>query len=91
MKGQRWTDNSVSLRISIYAPTLEKGKGAIDYVGGIMDTLGGSHGQSFTYLPIVYQDDAQVNVLTHRFHESAKAYYVIKIEFGGTRSFVFKR
>lgn len=25
-----------------------------------MDTLGGSHGPTFTYMPIVYQDDCQV-------------------------------
>jgi hypothetical protein len=91
MNGQRWSDSSVSLRISIYAPSLEKGKQVIEYVGGIMDTLGGSHGQYFTYLPIVYQDDAQVSVLTHRFRKSAKTHYVVKVEFGGARSFLFKR
>ena len=30
------------------------------YLSGVMDTIGGSHGPSFIYLPIVYLDDCQV-------------------------------
>jgi len=52
----------VRLRLTspCFAPGFEKGKGLVDYVGGIEDTLDGSHGFTFTYLPIVFQDDCQV-------------------------------
>jgi hypothetical protein len=59
-------------------------------LGGIFDTLGGNHGQNFTYLPIVYQDDVQVHLGEHRFHQSAKTYYVVKIQFLGERSSFLK-
>jgi hypothetical protein len=42
----------------VFAPTLERD--LLAYVGGVMDTLDGSHGSEFTYLPIVYQDDCQI-------------------------------
>jgi hypothetical protein len=90
MRGRRWSDYAISLTISIFAPSLEKGMEVINYASGIFDTLGGSHGQNFTYLPIVYQDDVQAHLGEHRFHESAKTYYVIKIRFLGKRSSSWK-
>jgi hypothetical protein len=85
MRGRRWSDLAISLTLSIFAPSLEKGMDVIDYVSGVCDTLGGSHGQTFTYLPIIYQDDVQANLGKYQFHEGPKTYYVIKIQFLGER------
>jgi hypothetical protein len=90
MNGRKWSDRAVSLALLIYAPSLENGKGIVEYVGGIMDTLGGSHGQYFTYLPIVYQDDAQVHLLALRFRKSVKTHYVVSIQFLGDRASRFR-
>ena len=86
MRGRRWSDHAISLTLSIFAPSLEKRMTPIDYMSGIFDTLGGSHGQHFTYLPIVYQDDVQAHLGECTFHESTRTYYVIKIQFLGERS-----
>ncbi len=90
MRGHMWSDRAVSLTLSVFAPALEKETGLIDYVAGIADTLGGSHGQNFTYLPIVYQDDVQLHLGRHRFHESSTTYYIVGIQFLGERSASWK-
>ena len=60
MAGRAWYRGAVGLDLSISAPHLHKGQAILDYMSGVMDTLDGSHGSAFTYLPIVYEDDAQV-------------------------------
>lgn len=79
MGGRRWYDGPIEMDFTFYAPQLEKALG--DYLGGIADTLNGSHGVTFTYLPIAYQDDCQVVLLTSRFVESAEIKYCLKIIF----------
>lgn len=69
----------IGLYISLYAPKLERP--LIDYLGGIQDTLDGSHGPGFTYLPICYQDDRQVAAAHVRFVESVDESYAIGISF----------
>ena len=81
MKGRKWYDGPIEMNLTLYAPKFEKNKGLNAYVGGIMDTLDGSHGQHFTYLPIVYQDDCQVTNGRHRFMESDEPYYELEIVF----------
>ena len=45
----------------IRAPArLREQHGMLRFQSGIMDTLDGSHGQTFTFLPVVYEDDCQV-------------------------------
>lgn len=51
------------------------------YLGGIADTIGGSHGFSFIYLPIVYLDDVQVVQSTVSRGISSAERYEIEIEF----------
>jgi hypothetical protein len=46
-----------------------------------MDTLDGSHGPSFTYLPIVYQDDCQVAESSCRYVFAPSASYDLEIAF----------
>jgi hypothetical protein len=81
MEGRRWTDGAVSMKVSIFAPCLERGKSALDYVSGIMDTLDGSHGPRFTYLPVVYQDDCQVCEMEYSFTEGRSPHYVVELRF----------
>lgn len=86
MDGRKWADGPISMAITMYAPAFEKGKNLLIYLGGIMDTLDGSHGFSFTYLPIVYQDDCQVCECKEYFKTSSKCHYTVEIEFlGGDR------
>lgn len=59
MNGRKWYDGPVELKLVVRSKFLKRPM--LDYVGGVMDTLDGSHGPSFTYLPIVYQDDCQVS------------------------------
>ena len=65
----------------MYATELEKNRTLTDYMGGIMDTLDGSHGVEFTYLPIVYEDDCQVCDGETKFKQNSKTYYEITIRF----------
>ncbi len=81
MRGQKWYDGPIEMNLEIYAPKLEEKKGLNDYIGGVMDTLDGSHGQYFTYLPVVYQDDCQVALGSHTFIESSEIYYILEIVF----------
>jgi hypothetical protein len=46
-----------------------------------MDTLDGSSGVHFTYLPIVNEDDCQVFRTESRFIKSDKCYYRVIIGF----------
>ena len=80
MDGRKWTDGPVSMTFTMYAPAFEKGRDLISYVGGIMDTLDGSHGYSFMYLPIVYQDDCQVSTGVEQFKQSADVHYTLDIK-----------
>lgn len=71
----------IGLDFIMNAPEFEKNKTLCDYMGGIMDTLDGSHGVEFTYLPIVYEDDCQVcNGKTKLQHDS-DTFYEITIRF----------
>ena len=60
MAGRAWFMGPVILDFLLRAPHFEPSKNLVDYLGGIMDTLDGSSGFTFTYLPIVFEDDCQV-------------------------------
>jgi hypothetical protein len=60
MNGRAWYAGPISLDVTVRCPEDQPRRGLVDHLGGIMDTLGGCHGHSFTYLPVVYEDDAQV-------------------------------
>jgi hypothetical protein len=48
-----------------------------------MDTLDGSHGTAFTYLPIVYQDDCQVVLGEFHHVQSDELRYEVVLRFLG--------
>lgn len=81
MNGRAWYFGPINLDLTIYAPALHAGRSLADYMGGVMDTLGGSSGVTFTYLPVVYQDDCQVFGGRNCFQEVSEEYYEIDIQF----------
>jgi hypothetical protein len=83
MAGRAWVFDAVALDLTLYAPTGVDRWALLEFQGGIMDTLGGSSGQTFTFLPIVYEDDAQVCDLTQRWTHSETTRYVLIIKFIG--------
>ncbi len=81
MDGRAWYDGPVELDFILYGPTVTPYYEVIKYAGGVSDTLDGSHGPTFTYLPVVFQDDCQVVVWRVRYVESNETWYKIKITF----------
>ena len=69
----------VELDVEIFAPKLDYS--LVDYLGGIMDTLDGGHAPSFTYLPIVYQDDCQVVSSKFGFRPAENTSYSVEVLF----------
>ncbi|QDT86392.1 RusA family crossover junction endodeoxyribonuclease [Gimesia chilikensis] len=81
MGGHAWSHGPVKLDLEVYAPSLEPERSLLDYLGGVLDTLDGSHGSHFHYLPAVYNDDCQVCDCNTSFHISEKIGYEVKITF----------
>jgi hypothetical protein len=81
MKGRRWYEGMVELEMTIYAPSFEQGKRLVDYEGGVMDSLDGGHGFTFTYLPVVYQDDCLVVKGRFSLKSSTRRRYSIVVRF----------
>lgn len=79
MKGRAWTHSLVQILFELYAPNLESGRNIVDYLSGIMDTLDGSHGDCFTYLPIIYNDDSQVVESIGKLVQSKEVWYKLKV------------
>ncbi|HWQ70025.1 MAG TPA: hypothetical protein VN494_08765 [Patescibacteria group bacterium] len=83
MNGRAPYRGPVKLDFDMHAPALESGKTFNDYTGGIMDTLDGSHGAEFTYLPIVYEDDCQVHAGSGTLVRAPNKFYELRITFVG--------
>jgi len=71
----------VGLHLEIFAAHLETGRNLLDYLSGIMDTLDGSHGATFTYLPVAYEDDCQVFENSMKITQSSDPHYKLRVEF----------
>lgn len=80
MAGRKWYEGAVALALTYWAPDPS---GLLNhyYVDGVMDTLGGSHGPTFIYLPVVYLDDCQVSRISTRALQGPTARYEIDVEF----------
>ena len=65
----------------MHAPGFERNKVLLDYVAGVMDSLDGSHGVEFTYLPVVYEDDCQVALGSSKLTKSDHQFYELVITF----------
>ncbi len=83
MNGRAWYFGAIAMSVTLSAPRFEDGKTLSDYVMGIEDTLDGSSGRQFTYLPIVFEDDCQVVSCRNRFTKTDKVSYEVEIKFLG--------
>lgn len=79
MSGRARYLGPIELNVVICAPSLDMS--LLDYMSGILDTLDGSHGPSFTYLPIVYQDDCQIVSSKFGFRKSQNTSYRLEVFF----------
>lgn len=81
MDGRAWVFGKVALEIVVRSRRAAEAYWLDDYLSGVMDTLGGSAGMTFTFLPIVYQDDCQVDSATTRWEESDLQGYSLRVLF----------
>ena len=81
MSGRRWWDTAVRLDLVVYWAQVEPPPWRlVDYLGGVMDTLDGSHGPSFTFLPLVYQDDSQICGTSMRIEPAGRTFYEVTLQ-----------
>ena len=81
MNGRAWYRGPIQLDLTIRSPRFHKIRSNSDYVGGVADTLDGSHGPTFTFLPIVYEDDCQIDIIHSQYIDSPEKNYTVKIVF----------
>lgn len=81
MNGRAWSPGPVHLAVDVRAPRLESGRSLSHYSGGIADSLDGSHGETFTYLPIAYEDDCQIVTMHSRFIKASTVSYHVRVEY----------
>lgn len=81
MAGRKWYEGGVRVDFLHLSPEQGGVIGPHDYFGGILDTIGGSHGFTFIYLPIVYLDDSQAIKSTLRREVAPSERYEVEIEF----------
>lgn len=85
MDGRAPHRGAVQLHLVMHARQFEPKRSLVDYTGGVMDTLDGSHGASFTYLPVVYEDDCQVCSVRIQLVGGQTEHYEVGVIFlGGT-------
>ena len=81
MDRRAWYLGPVSATLVLWGPAAHPRKRIDRYAGGVMDTLDGGHGQTFTYLPIVFEDDHQIVSWDTRFRPSPTPRYRLTFEF----------
>ena len=81
MAGRHWFAGGVGLELVVFGSERLHWELLNGYMGGIMDTLGGGHGNHFTYLPIVYQDDGQVVSISSTSHVASEQHYTLDVSF----------
>ena len=81
MRERAWYFGPISLSLTLYANEMEEKKRLIDYMAGIEDTLDGSSGCAFTYLPIFFEDDRQVVEAHSELVKSNKIKYKVQVQF----------
>lgn len=82
MGGRAWSFGNIELNIQVFGDKKQLDKSLTDYLAGIMDTLDGSSGTEFTFLPIAFEDDCQVSDSSIAFSESTEQAYRVRIVFG---------
>ena len=78
MAGRAWVFGPVAVNITLLGPSND-GSSLVDYMGGVMDTLDGSSGPTFTYLPIVFEDDCQVVRSEVKLQDHPTSKYIVEV------------
>jgi len=81
MAGRAWYLGPVGLGLTVFGPRSLDRWSLVEYLGGIMDTLDGSSGPTFTYLPIIFEDDCQVCESRTRWVKNSESSYRLKLVF----------
>ena len=81
MGGRAWSHGPIRLDFVLFAPSVPQKPKLRDFDGGIEDTLDGSSGFTFTYLPIVFEDDCQIVDGTMRYVVSDRTRYRVVVTF----------
>jgi len=81
MEGRGWYFGPIGLNLVVYDDVSIDWFGLNEYLGGVMDSLDGSSGQRFTYLPVVYEDDCQVTDTRVAFKTAKKPSYDLTVTF----------
>ena len=81
MRGRAWYFGPIGLDLVVYNNENKDRWALNEFLGGIMDTLDGSSGVNFTYLPIVYEDDCQVSEAKFEYVESKNSRYSLTVRF----------
>jgi hypothetical protein len=81
MDGRAWTFGPVKMDLTVFSPNPIGHFELNDYFGGIMDTLDGSSGTTFTFLPIVFEDDCQLASGDTNWALAKDCHYKLKITF----------
>ena len=78
MAGRAWVFGPVAVNITLFGPSND-GSSLVEYMGGVVDTLDGSSGPTFTYLPIIFEDDCQVVRSEVKLQDHPTSKYIIEV------------
>lgn len=81
MDGKAWYLGPVSATLVLQGPVAPLNKRIDRYAAGVADTLDGGHGRTFTYLPVVFEDDCQIVSWDIQFRPSPTPRYRLTFEF----------
>jgi hypothetical protein len=81
MNSRSWYSGPIDIELVLLGPHPPTGIALTRYLGGVCDTLGGSHGYTFTFLPIAYEDDCQIEKAVVKARESTYLGYRITVRF----------
>jgi hypothetical protein len=78
MDGRKWYEGPVKMDLTIHGPERVS---LVKHAGGVSDTLDGSQGPNFIYLPIAYLDDCQIVACRYRQEAAAEYEYEVTVRF----------
>jgi hypothetical protein len=84
MGGRAWYLGPVRMELEFWGPATDRKRRIDWYAAGVEDALDGGHGETFTYLPIVFEDDCQIVDSVVRFHAAPLARYRLAFDFLST-------
>lgn len=79
MAGRAWVFAPVELELTVRCPEASERHSLTDFLAGVMDTLDGSSGCTFTFLPIIFEDDSQVIASRIQWEEAPQCSYSVAV------------